>query len=341
MSKDYSPSVPPDEVIFGCSEAMQHLKLTVGRLAGIRVPVLICGDTGTGKEVLARSIHRGAAPSSPFVKINCAAIPSPLLEAELFGYEQGAFTGANSARPGLVEAAEGGTLLLDDIAELDVSLQAKLLQFLQDGSFSRLGGNREMRVQTRVLCTTSRNLQQEIERGTFRRDLHYRIAGATLRLPPLRERVEDVPAIADYLLELFNQMLGTRAAALTPVLHRRLQRYYWPGNVRELENVVRRYAVLGSPECIMTETGRRIAWSSAAMPAPEEGEMSLKLRTRYQIRKAEAEVVLEVLRQYDWNRRKAAAALRISYRALLYKMRDAGIRDGRPEHATEAAPAKP
>jgi two-component system response regulator AtoC len=117
------------------------------------------------------------------------------------------------------------------------------------------------------------------------------------------------------------------------VLHRRLQRYYWPGNIRELENVIRRYAVLGSPECILAETGRRIAWTPAALPAPQEGEMSLKLRTRYQIRKAEAEVVLEVLRQYDWNRRKAAAALRISYRALLYKMRDAGIRDGRPDHA--------
>lgn len=330
MFDDCCLALPPDDVIFGCSQRMAQLKFMTARLAKVDVPVLVCGETGSGKEILARCLHRAAASAaSPFVKISCAAIPSQLLEAELFGYEAGAFTGANAARPGLVESADGGTLLLDDIAELDVALQAKLLQFLQEGRFMRLGGEHEHRVHTRVICITSRNLQQELERGGFRQDLHYRIAGATLRMPALRERIEDIPAIADYLLRSFNQSLRTSALPLSGPLHRRLQRYHWPGNIRELENIMRRYAITGSAEAIAAETNRRVVRNLSATELPE-GEMSLKLRTRYHIRRVEAEAVLEVLRRHDWNRRRAAAALHISYRALLYKMRDAGISANKP-----------
>jgi two-component system, NtrC family, response regulator AtoC len=324
-------SIPPEDVIFGLSEAMHALKQMVQQTAVVEMPVLIYGETGTGKEVLANYIHRRSLrKNGPFVKISCAAIPASLLEAELFGYEAGAFTGAHATKPGLVERADNGTLLLDHIAELDVTIQAKLLQLLQDGTFSRIGGQEELRIDTRVICITNRDLRDEIARQRFRLDLFHRINGASLRVPELRERAEDIPSIANYLIELFNETFGTDAWPLSPAMSRRLQQYRWPGNIRELENVLRRYVVLGSPEAIAEDIARR-SFAFPPTELPIHRGLPLKARTQRLVREVETQAILRVLQLNNWNRRKAARILSISYRALLYKIRSAGIGEYCPQ----------
>jgi transcriptional regulator with PAS, ATPase and Fis domain len=263
-----------------------------------------------------------------------------LLEAELFGYEKGAFSGAHNAKPGRVEASHLGTLLLDNISELDPSLQAKLLQFLQDGTFTPIGGQDQRQVSTRVISISNASLEQSVEQGQFREDLLHRISGVSLRMPALTERPEDLPGIADYLLEEFTTTFATRVPALTSVLHRRLLRHDWTGNIRELENVLRRYALLGTPGALLEELNlrSRILAPVYAMPAPLHS--SLKTRTKQLIQQAEAHAILQVLQEHDWNRSKSARSLNISLRGLLYKMRTAGIttcaprgkyRDGGPK----------
>jgi len=324
-------SIPPQDVIFGSSEAMRAVKQAIQQTAAVDLPVLIYGETGTGKEVLANYVHlHSLRKNGPLVKISCAAIPASLLEAELFGYEAGAFTGAHAAKPGLVERADNGTLLLDHIAELDVTIQAKLLQLLQDGTFSRIGGQEELRIDTRIICITNRDLRDEIARQRFRLDLFHRINGASFRVPELRERAEDIPSITDYLIELFNETFGTHAWPLSPAMSRRLQQYRWPGNIRELENVLRRYVVLGSPEAIAEDIARR----SFAFPPnelPIHRGLPLKTRTQRLVREVETQAILRVLQLNNWNRRKAARMLSISYRALLYKIRSAGIGEYCPQ----------
>jgi two-component system response regulator AtoC len=318
-------AIPPDDIIFGQSEAMSAVRRIVQQTAGVLLPVLIYGETGTGKEVLANYIHRRSPrKSGPFVKISCAAIPASLLEAELFGYEQGAFTSANSTKPGLVELADGGTLLLDHIAELDVTIQAKFLQLLQDGTFTRIGGERELKVDTRIICITNRNLRDEITQGRFRLDLFHRINGASFRVPELRERAEDIPSIAGYLVDLFNGMFDTGAWPLSPAVCRRLQQYRWPGNIRELENVLRRYVILGSPEAIAEDIARR-SFAFPLTELPIHRGLPLRERTQQLVREVETQAILRVLHLNNWNRRKSAQMLAISYRALLYKIRTAGI----------------
>jgi two-component system response regulator AtoC len=318
--------LPPDEIVFGRSDIMRRLKGTLERVAGANVSVVINGESGTGKEVIAKLIHlRSPWSAAPFVKVNCAAIPGALLETELFGYEKGAFTGATATKAGRVEMADGGTLLLDEIAEFQVELQAKLLQLLQDGVFSRVGGQESKQVKVRLICATNHNLQQEVRQGNFREDLFHRINGISLRLPALRERAEDVPVIADYLLEKYSEMFGTRVPGLTPRMHRSLQQHRWPGNIRELENVIRRYVILGTPEAI-TEQVEHCPAASLYFELPAAGSMSLRVLTQKLIREMEATVILNVLQLHNWNRRKSAETLDISYRALLYKIRNAGIR---------------
>jgi two-component system response regulator AtoC len=325
LSNSYHLAIPPDDVIFGHSEVMRDLRRGVDQIARVELPLLIYGDTGTGKEVLAAYTHRHSTRrNGPFVKISCAAIPPSLLEAELFGYEQGAFTGASSSKPGLVERSDNGTLVLDHIAELDVSIQAKLLQLLQDGTFSRIGGQQELKIDTRVICIASRNPHDDIAEGKFRLDLFHRINGGSFRVPELRERSEDIAAIADYLIRLFNETFKTGARLLSPALCRVLQQYRWPGNIRELENVLRRYVILGSPEVIAEDIARR----SFAIPSPElamHQSLSFKARTQQLVREVEMQAILRVLHLNNWNRRKTAQMLNISYRALLYKIRSGGI----------------
>jgi two-component system response regulator AtoC len=322
---DCRAAIPPDDIIFGLSEVMQSLKHIVRQTALVDIPALIYGETGTGKEVIANYVHRHSPRrEGPFIKISCAAIPPSLLEAELFGYEQGAFTGAYSAKRGLVELSHGGTLLLDHIAELDVTIQAKLLQLLQDGTFSRIGGEDERRINTRIICITDRDLRDEIKQKRFRLDLFHRIDGASFRIPELRERAEDIPSIANYLIELFNETFGTDAWPLSPAMSRRLQQYRWPGNIRELENMLRRYVVLGSPEVIAEDIARR-SFAFPPTELPSHRGLPLKTRTRRLVREVETQAILRVLQLNNWNRRKAARMLSISYRALLYKIRSAGI----------------
>ncbi len=244
-------SVPPDPVLFGRSAAMAEVRRRAEKICRTNVPVLLCGEGGTGKEALARWIHANSEYSSgDFVKVSCAAIPGTLLESELFGYEQGAFTGANVSKPGRVELAHRGTLFLDEIADLDLNLQSKLLQFLQDGTFSRIGDNSERRIDVRLVCATNRDLDRETDAGRFRQDLFYRIHGFRLKVPTLHERREDIPALAEYFRAHFERQFATKADIFPQEMLEYLKNLNWPGNLRELSNGVARYVLIG-PEAAM------------------------------------------------------------------------------------------
>jgi two-component system response regulator AtoC len=318
--------LPPLEVIFGASPALQQLRLKLERIGDTPVPVLITGESGTGKEVLARLLHRQSqSAGGPFVKLNCPAIPATLLESELFGFEKGAFTGAHASKPGRIEQAEGGTVFLDEIGELELGLQAKLLQLLQDGCFMRLGGQREVRARARMLFATNRRLEDEVAAARFRCDLYYRINVVGFELPPLRHRREDIPVLTEY----FRREFSSRYRRTTPPLGRALleamQAYAWPGNVRELENLMKRYVLLGGEEDL---------WRQVAAPPrpPAEpafelgtGGVALKSVTRQAVQELEREIILQALEANQWNRKRAAEALHISYRGLLYKLKEAGV----------------
>jgi two-component system, NtrC family, response regulator AtoC len=322
---DRTASLPPTEIIFGRSSAMQKAKQKIDKVAQSGVPILIQGANGTGKGLLARFIHNlSAVPDSAFVKVNCAAIPGALLESELFGYEKGAFTGAHTSKPGRVELADGGTLFLDGIDEIDMSLQAKLLQLLQDGQFCRIGGQEDRRVQVRVICATNRRLEMEIANGRFRQDLFYRINVVSVELPPLRSRLEDIPDLVAYFLQIHRTRHNMQARALSPAAMQLLGRHSWPGNVRELENLIERYVILGSEDAISSEL---LSWehTHAAPDLPLEGQIHLKKVTRQAVHDLEKKIILSVLEANRWNRKRTASALKISYRALLYKIRRAGL----------------
>jgi two-component system, NtrC family, response regulator AtoC len=323
--------LPPENVYFGPSETMQAIRKRVDRASKLNVPILILGPSGTGKGVLAQFIHnRSPWNSGPFVKVNCPAIPGTLLESELFGFQKGAFTGAHGDKPGRMEMAQAGTLFLDEIGELDASLQAKLLHVLQDGHFTRIGGHEEKRMNARVICATSRALQREIESGNFRSDLFYRINVITITLPPLRERREDIPYLAEYLLQVFIRRFKREAPPLAEDVLHQLQQRDWPGNIRELENCIARYVVLGSEEAFQAmQTDRKAP--RYKYEVTEEGKIPLKRLAQQATRKMERDVILKVLQANHWNRRKAAETLKISYRALLYKVRQAGLPAKHPQ----------
>ena len=321
--------MPPDAIIFGRTELMRLVRDRLTKLASANVPVLIQGESGTGKDIIARMIHI-ASPwrTGPWVKVNCPAIPGTLLESELFGYEKGAFTGAFGMKPGRVEMAHRGTLFLDEISELDMSLQSKLLQLLQDGQFCRIGAQEDKKVEVRVVCATNRKLEQEIENGTFRSDLFYRINVVNLHLPPLRERAVDIPDLVSYFLEYHNRKYNCRARALSTEMMATLRKYHWPGNIRELENLIKRYVILGNEEVIASDLQPRSTDLFNA-EISVDGPISLKKLTRQAVRELERKVILKVLQHHHWNRKQAARALSISYRALLYKIRDAGLPSNR------------
>jgi two-component system response regulator AtoC len=259
------------------------------------------------------------------VKVNCAAIPGALLESELFGYEKGAFTGANASKPGRVELADGGTLFLDGIDEIDMSLQAKLLQLLQDGQFCRIGGQEDRHVQLRVICATNKRLQSEIANGRFRQDLYYRINVVSIELPPLRTRSEDIPDLVTYFLQSHKARHNMQARPLSPAALNLLMKHPWPGNIRELENLIERYVILGSEDSISSEL---LNWGNLHHDSPEvavEGQIHLKKVTKQAVHDLERKIILSVLEANHWNRKRTAAALKISYRALLYKIRRAGL----------------
>jgi len=304
---------------------MAELRGRAGKICSSNIPVLLQGNGGTGKEALARWIHAHSAfRAGEFVKVNCAAIPGTLLESELFGYEKGAFTGAQAPKPGRVELAQNGTLYLDEISDLDKMLQSKLLHFIQDGSYSRIGGKAERRVDARIICSTHKDLEAEITTGNFRADLFYRINVVRLLLPRLSERREDIPALAEYFRTHYDKQFGKVSQPLGSEMLQYLQSLNWFGNIRELSNYIARYVIIG-PEAVIVQELRQ--QQTAFKPGhPDEAEtVSLKHIAKEAIREVERNVILETLRANQWNRRKTAQALKISYRALIYKIRDAGL----------------
>lgn len=311
-------------------EKMHRIKEIIDRVANTDVTVLIQGESGTGKEVVARSIHLNSSRwNKPFVKVNCAALPSELLESELFGYEKGAFTGAYRQKPGKFELAHQGTIFLDEISEMSLSLQSKLLQVLQDHEFSRLGGKKDIHVDVRVLAATNKNIELAIKQGKFREDLYYRLNVVNITIPPLRERKEEIPIFVEYFLNKFEKKFNRKLNPVSDRLMKAFYQYHWPGNVRELENIIQRMVVLGGEKTVLEELIPSI--KNEFVPDPSKLVLnrklwpSLKEVHREAMKKAEAEVIVKALRMTNWNRKKAASLLNISYKALLYKIKECGL----------------
>ncbi len=313
------------------SDKMHRIKEIIDQIANTDVTVLIQGESGVGKEVVARSIHLNSFRGErPFVKVNCAALPQELLESELFGYEKGAFTGAYRQKPGKFELANGGTIFLDEISEISLSLQGKLLQVLQDREFSRLGGKKDIRVDARVLVATNRNMEESVKNGRFREDLYYRLNVVNITIPPLRDRREEIPIFVEYFLDKFSKKYQKKITSLSDKMMKAFSQHHWLGNVRELENVIQRLVVLGNEKAIIEELtlvtkGDSITESKKKMVPAKKGWPSLKEVHQEAIRKAESEIILKALEMTNWNRKKAADILNISYKALLYKIKETGL----------------
>ena len=311
------------------SQCMREIRYQCSLVARVDIPVLVLGDSGTGKEVLAKYIHKTSPRSNRmFLKVNCAAMPGDLLESELFGYEQGAFTGANRSKPGKFELCNHGTIFLDEIGEMPPSLQAKLLHVLQDGTFSRLGGRNPVKVDVRVIAATNIDIKAAITQKKFREDLFYRLNGFTLNLPPLRKRKEEIPIVLQYFVARLADEFGREAPPISDQLVQACMEYHWPGNLRELENFVKRYIVLGDEGHMIAEllSGSASAGSPRTMPiatTPNPGD--LKKLVRGLKEDAELEAIARALDKTNWNRKQAAVELRISYKALLYKIKQYGI----------------
>ena len=318
------------------SPRYRQLRSTLKQIGSADVPVLILGETGVGKEVLARQIQRlSRRANKVFLKLNCAALPAELVESELFGYERGAFTGAFQRKPGMFELADGGTLMLDEIGDMDLKLQSKLLQVLQDQEFHRVGGRETVRVDVRVLAATHRDLESDVQNGRFRADLYYRLNVVSVRLPALRERAEDIVPLAEFLLSRHTGS-DNDPPTLTHSLKEAMIEYQWPGNIRELENVVRRFTVLRDPLFIEQELREKIARRAISAVPQTAGDSggalspnSLPVLERVTLarKQAETDAILSALAATRWNRKRAASMLNIDYKALLYKMKKLGIDD--------------
>jgi two-component system response regulator AtoC len=374
-STAHPPSPHVDEVrtrparvvgeLLGNSEKMREVHDLIKRVADTDVTVLVRGESGTGKELVARAIH-AASPrrSRSFVKVNCAALPSELLESELFGFERGAFTGAIQQKPGKFEFAHNGTMFLDEISEMHPRLQSKLLQVLQDGEFSRLGGRGDVRVDARIVTATNRDLEAAVANSQFREDLYFRLNVVCITLPPLRQRRDEIPEFTHLFIRRYSEHYNKPVLQLGQDTQRLFHEYDWPGNVRELENLIKRAVVLGSDESLRRDLADAIAGrtlrtspipllqpsradgqpAAAAAPVPAAPPVaapnphaaappppaaavtgSLKDIARHAAREAERELISRTLQQTRWNRREAAEILGISYKALLYKIKEADL----------------
>jgi two-component system response regulator AtoC len=340
-SDNETSEIPPVEVIFGVSPAMAEVRRVIERAASAGVPVLVTGESGTGKDLIARMFHRFALKQTGnFVKVNCPAIPGTLLESELFGYERGAFTGAFTDKPGRVEQANDGTLFLDEISELDLNLQAKVLQLLQDGTYMRIGGRETRQTKVRLVCATNKDLRDEVKEKLFREDLYYRIAVINVRTPPLRERVEDLPVIADYFLKSYCEKYSSKVNSIPSVVMKQMLKYHWPGNIRELQNAIRRYVIIGTPDSIISDLSAP-APADISLDVEFDGKVSLRDVTQKALKELEAKLIAKVLRANNWNRRKTAKVLKISYRALLYKIQEAGLPSRSPNVKKADVPTPP
>ncbi len=310
------------------SPAMRAIRGQVAQIARVDVPVLMLGESGTGKEVVARMIHKLSLRSHrSFLKVNCAAVPSDLLESELFGFEAGAFTGAIRPKPGKFELCNHGTMLLDEIAEMSPGLQAKLLHVLQDQCFSRLGGRSNIEVDVRVLAATNVDVQEALAEGRLREDLYYRLNAFTIQIPPLRERKQEIAALLKHFMSRMAEQYGRQPLGFSKTFLQACLRHDWRGNVRELENMVKRYLVLGDDKLILQELEGRATpnGSAVAAAATTATNGGLKRMVRELKDEAEAEAIAQALEQSGGSRKEAARFLNISYKALLYKMRRYGI----------------
>ena len=362
-----------DQAMWGASEKMQIVAQVIEQVSDSDVGVLIRGESGVGKELVTRAIHqRSTRKSQPFVKVNCAALPPDLLESELFGHEKGAFTGAATTRIGKFEQADGGTMFLDEIGEMKPALQSKLLHVLQDAEFTKLGSNRPVNVDVRVIAATNRDLEQMMLKGDFREDLYYRLKVIEVHVPPLRERRDEIPFLIEFFLSKYASKWKKPVPRLSEMLQGMLLGYHWPGNIRELENMIKQVVVLQDERMVMKEIERQqqraqgvvvMAGASIPMgvpstlpasslpstpappPAPAadagaddeddaiddaapvaaEGGTSLSEVARAASLKAERALIEQTLQQVQWNRRKAAELLGVSYKTLLNKIKECGI----------------
>jgi two-component system response regulator AtoC len=332
-ASDGSPDSSDLPGLCSSSPRMREIRDTIEKVATTNATVLIRGESGVGKEIAARMIfslsHRS---EKPFVKVNCAAIPNDLLESELFGYEAGAFTGAQRTKPGKFELADGGTLFLDEIGEMHPSLQAKLLHVLQDGEFARLGAKNDTAVDVRVLCATNKLLEQLVGEGAFREDLFYRINVVTVHIPPLRDRRNEIPMFIRHFIEKYSAVYGRNVSPLSDEAMGALTRYSWPGNIRELENLCKRYVIVGDATQIARELSLHAVDRAVepiepdtapgqAIEFPLSSEPSLLEIGRQAAWHAERQAIQQMLANTRWNRREAARRLRVSYKALLNKIK--------------------
>jgi two-component system response regulator AtoC len=333
--------------IIGVSENIVKVREVINHVATTGLNTVIYGESGVGKEVVAQDLYQKSPRNGkPFIKVNCAALPDGLLESELFGFEKGAFTGADKKTRGKFELAHKGVLMLDEIGDMTLSLQAKLLHVLQGGQFAPLGSEKEVSSDTWVIAATNHDLEQEIEEGNFREDLYYRLNIIKIYLKPLRERPEDIPHLIDYYLKEYSLLYNTsNLVQPSKQVIAELSSYTWPGNVRELQNVLKRMLVLGDAEKILDELNNRGSGQedADASPAkagssnlsdlldlegsnsPDSQTFSLKAIRKVAIDRVEKEIISHVLKKTDWNRSKATKILKISYKTLLYKISDLGI----------------
>jgi two-component system response regulator AtoC len=316
---------------------IREIESWIAKIGWSGVPVLIQGETGSGKEVLARKLHaQSARANKPFLKLNCAALPSELVESELFGYERGAFTGAFEKKAGIFEIADGGTILLDEIGDMDIRLQAKLLQVLQDQEFRRIGGKETVKVNVRIMAATHRDLERAIYDRTFREDLYYRLNVIVIQVPPLRERKEDIVPLGEFLIRKHADQ-DDPIPAISGELSHVMMAYSWPGNVRELENYMRKLVIFRDSDVIARELRMRINRKPPTSVGPADNE-AVKIDRRNDMpvleqvtkdkRQAETNAILAALDSTRWNRKQAAAILKTEYKSLLYKMKKLGIDDG-------------
>lgn len=336
--------IPLDEdasFVVSCKR-MRDIEFQCRLVARTDIPILVLGESGTGKEIVTMFIHKTSARAKrEFLKVNCAAMPADLLESELFGYEQGAFTGAIKSKPGKFELCNGGTIFLDEIGEMPATLQAKLLQVLQDGSFSRLGGRNVVKVDVRVIAATNVDIKSALAQKTFREDLYYRLNGFTLKMPPLRERIEEIPILAHHFVRKVAEKCGCNPLPISPSLMHVLCNHAWPGNIRELENTIKRYLILGDERAVISDLGPSLVHGSyvPASGSPESGD-GLKNMVRNLKGDAESVAIAQALESRGWNRKLAACELKISYKALLYKIKQYNLSPPQKKYAFSPIPRK-
>ena len=329
------------QIFFSHSSKMNKIKTIIDEIAKTDVTVLIKGESGTGKELVAHTIHLNSHRSEkPFIKVNCAALPRGLLESELFGFEKGAFTGAYLKKPGKFELANNGTILLNEIGEIDISLQAKLLQVLQDGGFSRLGGEGDILVNTRVITTTKDHLERSMMEGRFREDLFFRINVMSITVPPLRDRREQIVPLSQYFFDLYKEKYERSISSPSSKTIEAFKNHHWPGNVRELENMIKRIVIFGEEEIVIQDfIGKQLngmeaerLGSFSSNNSNGTGVFCLKEIGKKAAELAEKEIIQNTLQETHWNRKEAAKLLRVSYKALLYKIQKYHLNEVKGNH---------